>query len=425
MSYTIEPVNGCTKKFLFNFEKVNLSEQIEVALTEKQKTTNLKGFRKGKAPLAMIKQVYGSQIENDALYQFVSKEFYNAIQTENVRAVGFPQFANTNYENDNVKFEATVEFIPEIDIKDYTKYEFKMDSDDLAADEVETTLNRYLESRGEVVAITEDIALATGHTAVLNFEGEKEDGEKPENMQGTEFVLEIGSGQFIPGFEEGMIGMKKGDKKSIQVTFPTEYHEPALKDAKVTFHTELLEIKEKKMPELTDELSKEFGFESADDMNVKTKERLQAQKSREVNEKLHQEILDKLISDNKFEVPATLISEQKSSLQKDLTANLKQQGFTDEMTTAYFEKWTEDLNTKAEFQVKSGLVLDALAKKFDVKTSDSDLDTKISEMASQTGMTLDQVKEYYMSNENIKSNLMYAIREEKTFEKFKEEVTVK
>jgi trigger factor len=425
MSYTIESLNSCTKKFVFNFESVDLSEHVESALKEKQKSSNMKGFRKGKAPLSMIKQLYGPQVENDALYQFVSREFYNAIQSEGVRAVGFPRFSDTKHEDNNVSFNATVEFIPEIQINDYTKYEFTKDSDLLADNEVEDTVKRYLDSRGEVVEIKEDIELANGHTAVMNFEGEKEDGERPDNMKGTEFLLEIGSGQFIPGFEEGMLGMKKGNKKTIDLTFPAEYQEESLKNAKVKFHVELLEIKEKKIPELTDDLAKEFGFESAADMNEKTEERLKTQKNRQVNEKLHQEILDKLVEENKFEVPSTLISEQKSSLQKDLTANLKQQGFNDEMVSAYFEKWAEDLTTKAEFQVKSGLILDTLANKYEVKASDSDLDAKIEEMASQTGMTADQVKEFYLSNENVKNNLMYAIREEKTFEKFKEEVTIK
>ena len=228
-------------------------------------------------------------------------------------------------------------------------------------------------------------------------------------------MLEIGSNQFIPGFEDAMIGMKKGEKKTIDLTFPADYHQEDLKNAKVKFHVEALEIKEKKTPELNDELAKEFGFDSALDMQEKTKVRQVTQKARESQEKLHQEILEKFIADNKFDVPQLLIEDQKKALMQDLSQNLKQQGFGEDMLKLYFEKWQDDLNQKAEFQVRSGLVLDTLAKKYNVEATESDLDTKLAEMAVQSGMETEQLKSFYLKNDKIKKNLMYAIREEKTF----------
>src|SRR5690606_14037228 len=130
--------------------------------------------------------------------------------------------------------------------------------------------------------------LATGDFAVFNFEGELKDGSKPDNMKADEYMLEMGSGQFIPGFEDGMVGMKKGEKKDVKVTFPADYHKESLKSAPVTFHVELLEIKQKNFPELTDELAKEFGFESVADFTTKNKERMATQKKREVAAKLQQ-----------------------------------------------------------------------------------------------------------------------------------------
>jgi trigger factor len=111
MAYEIESVNGCTKKIKFNFEAVDLSEQIDVAIKKKQAESNLKGFRKGKAPIDMIKKMYGPQIENDALYQFVSQQYFQTIQEEGIKAVGYPQFGNTDYQSEQKKisFEATVE----------------------------------------------------------------------------------------------------------------------------------------------------------------------------------------------------------------------------------------------------------------------------------------------------------------------------
>lgn len=417
MSYTIQDVNGCTKKFVFNFEKVDLSKEIMAAVLAKQANSNLKGFRKGKAPLEMVQKMFGPQIENDALYRFISNEYFEAVKKENIRAVGYPQFGNTKYEaGKTVAFEATVEVIPDFELKDYKSYTFKKDAETVTDEDFETLKKNYLSSKAEIAEV-KDAAykLAKGDFAVFNFEGEKADGSKPENMKAQEYMLEIGSGQFIPGFEDGMIGMKKGDKKDIKVTFPADYHEEDLKNAPVTFHVELLEIKQKNFPEFTDELAKTFGFESVADFTAKNKERMATQKKREVQSKLQQEILEKLISENTFEVPNALIEDQKESVKQDLAKTLKQQGFNEQMIGLYFERWNDDVTQKASFQVRSGLILDKLAKKYNIESTEADLDAKIDEMVAQSGMKKDEIAKFYKSNENIKRNLMYAIREEKTF----------
>jgi len=417
MSYTVESVNGCTKKFIFNFESLDLSKQIKQALVKKQKEVSLKGFRKGKAPLGVVEDMYKPQIENDALNQFIQTEFYNAIQTEKVQVVGSPAFENMNYEGGkSVSFNALVEHFPEVELKDMSKLSFTKDKAEVSDEEVKKSEDGYLGSKAETVEIEDATqALEKGHLAILNFQGVKEGGEKPENMKGQDFQLEIGSGQFIPGFEDGMIGMKKGEKKNIDLTFPAEYQEVELRNAKVTFETELLEIKEKKYPELTDELAKEFGFDNVDHFHSKNKETLLNQKENQSKQKLNQEILEKLVEENPFEVPKSMVDQQKDHLRKDLEGNLKMQGFTDKMLDEYFSKWTEDMDQKAIFQVKSGLLLDKLAKMHNIETNDDDLNVKIEETAKSSGMDIEQIKNYYSSDEKIKQNLMYAIREEKTF----------
>lgn len=426
MSYTVETVNGCTKKFVFNFKTLDLTSEIKAALVKKQKSANLKGFRKGKAPLTMVEKLFGPQVESEALNSFVQNQFFEAVQKEELRVVGYPSIENMKYESgSSVSFDALVEIFPEVKIKDMSKLAFTRDSVAVGDEEVEKLIKNYLESKSEMSEVASDSAkLSKGQFAVLNFQGEKADGSRPENMKGEEFLLEIGSGNFIPGFEDGMIGMKKGEKKVIELTFPAEYHMADLRDAKVKFDVELLEIKEKKYPELTDELSKEFGYESVADMKAKNKETLVNQKARAADEKLHQEILEKVIAENEFDIPSALVSQQEEHLKQDLTRTLKQQGFTDDMASEYFSRWTDDLNTKAKFQVRSGLLLDKLAKEWNIETTDADFDKKINETALMAKVDAEQVKKYYNSDPQIKNNLRYAIREEKTFAKIKEVVKV-
>lgn len=426
MSYTIQNVNGCTKKLVFNFDKVDLSQQIKAALLAKQQNSNLKGFRKGKAPLDMVQKMFGPQVENDALYRFISEQYYEAIQKENIRAVGYPQFGNTKYESGkSVAFEATVETFPEFELKAYSKLSFKKDSEAVTDEDFETLKKNYLSSKAQVEEVKDaNATLKKSDFAVFNFEGEKADGSRPENMKAQEYMLEIGSGQFIPGFEDGLVGLKKGDKKDIKVTFPADYHEEDLKNAPVTFHVELLEIKTKNFPDFTDELAKEFGFESVLDFNNKNKERMALQKKREVAMKLQQQILEKLIEENTFDVPKALLDDQKESVKQDLSRTLKQQGFNDQMIGLYFERWDNDVTNKALFQVRSGLILDKLGRKYNVEATEADLDAKIDEMAAQSGMKKDEIGKYYKSNENVKRNLMYAIREEKTFQQLMKDMKV-
>jgi trigger factor len=418
MSYTIQNVNSCTKKLVFNFDKVDLSKEIKEALIAKQASSNLKGFRKGKAPLEMVQKLFGPQVENDALYRFISDQYYQAVKKENLRAVGYPQFGNTKYESGKtVAFEATVEIIPEIELKDYSKLSFTKESEVVSDEDFNTLKKNYLSNKAQIEEVKDaGHTLSKGEFAVFNFEGETADGNKPDNMKDQEHMLEIGSGQFIPGFEDGMIGMKKGDKKDVKVIFPSDYHEESLRNAPVTFHVELLEIKQKILPDFTDEVAKEFGFESVADFTTKNKERMLIQKKRAVAQKLQQQILEKLIEENQFDVPNSLVEDQKVSVKEEYTRNLKQQGFNDQMVQMYFERWDADLTQKAMFQVRSGLILDKLARKYNIEASEADLDKKIDEMVSQSDMKKDEIIKFYKQNDNVKRNLMYAIREEKTFE---------
>ena len=141
--------------------------------------------------------------------------------------------------------------------------------------------------------------------------------------------------------------------------------------------------------------------------------------------KLQEEILKKLVEDNSFDVPSALVDQQKNSVREELGANLKQQGFDETMLKTYFEKWDEDVTQRAMFQVRSGLILDKLAKKYEIEATENDFEAKLDEIASQSGMDKSQVESYYKSNENIKNNIMYAIREEKTFEKLISDMNVK
>lgn len=427
MSYQVEEVNGCTKKLVFNFQTLDLTTEIKNELVKKQKTVSLKGFRKGKAPLSVVEQMYRPQVENDALNSFIQNQMYEAITKEDLRVVGYPSFENMKYEpGKSVSFDAVVEIFPEVKLKDMSGLSFTKDKVEVNDSDIEEMRKNYLSSKAEMTEVKdESVGLDKGLFAVMNFQGERANGEKPENMKGEEFVLEIGSGQFIPGFEEQMVGMKKGETKTIEVTFPEDYQAADLQNEKVKFEIELLEIKEKNYPEFTDELAKEFGFDSVEDFNEKNKANMLDQRDRAAKQKLNQEILEKLVEQNTFDIPQALVAQQENHLREDVKRTLQQQGFNEQMMAEYFDKWQGDLTEKATFQVRSGLILDAVAKEHNVEATEEDFTAKLDEVAKTSGLEIDQIKGFYSKDERMKNNLMFAIREEKTFEKIYDFVSVK
>jgi trigger factor len=200
-------VNGCTKKLSFDFQTLDLSNEIKSALVKKQKSVNLKGFRKGKAPLAMVEKIYGPQIESDAVNSFIQNQLYNAITSEDLRVVGYPKFENMEYDaGKSMKFDAIIEIFPELELNDYSSLSFEKDKVVVTDEDIDQLKKNYLNSKAEMVEIEDEAkTLEKGDFAVFNFAGTiKETGESPDNMKGEEFLLEIGSGQFIPGFEDQM-----------------------------------------------------------------------------------------------------------------------------------------------------------------------------------------------------------------------------
>ncbi len=419
MSYSIETINGCTKKLVFNFNDLDLSPQIEKSLKETQKKVSLKGFREGKAPLEMVKSLYAPQIESDALNNFIQDELFKTLQKENLNPVGQPSFENVKFEkNKSISFDVVVELFPEFELKDYSKLSFKKDATEVTAQELEDAKNQILEAKSEIVPVTDSkMALAKGHHAIFNFEGVRASGERPENMKGKDFDLVIGSNRFIPGFEDGMVGMVVGDKKNIEVTFPADYQEASLQSEKVTFEVEILEIKEKKYPEITPELLKDLGVESMEQLNERNKERILAQKEMQAKEKLKTEIMKKLAEENDFAVPASLVQRQFEMLKRDVHENLGKQGHGHDKVHEIIQGWEADLLKRAEDQVRGSLILDTLAKKYEVEIGEADIDTQMESIAKSYGIPAEEIKKFYASNEQAKRNMVFSLREEKTFNK--------
>ena len=427
MAYSVEEVNSCTKKIVFNYENLDLSDLIKLGLKEKQQKASLKGFRPGKAPWAVIEKLYRPEVEADTLNRFVQDEYYKAVSEQNLRVIGLPAVSNLKYASGTaMSFDALVEVIPEVHLPEYSHWTFQQEAVEVTPEEISSMLKMQLEYKATMEVLTDpEHLVAKGDFVIINFVGEQEDGTRPDSMQAKEHQLEIGSGQFIPGFEEQLLGMKAGEKKDFQVQFPTDYHVENLRNRPVKFEVELLEIKEKKLPVMTDDLAGEMGFDTVDAWTEDVRANLLNQKERKVLENLHQQIIEKFIQEISLpDIPRALLQQQEETLKGEVAKSLERNGYGPKAVKDYFAKWSEELQQKALFQIRSGLILNQLADKLQVQVRPEDLDTKLAAIASGYGVSKEQIKSIYAEGTEAYQNIYYALREEKTMAVIKAQMNI-
>lgn len=418
MNYTVSDVNTCTKKLSFKLPNVDLKPHIQKALQSKQKTTEIKGYRKGKAPMSIIEKFYGPQIENEALSRYMYEQIDTAVKSEGINPIDYPKVENADYKAPNLNFEAVVEFFPKIEIKDLSKYSFKKDKVEVTERDITEAKDKYLKSRTTLEEVAdENYKAQNGDFVNMNFQGKLKDGSAPDNMKGLDYSLELGSGNFIKGFEEAIIGLKKSDKKDIKLTFPEDYHAEDLKGQPVTFAIEVLTIKHKKAPSLNEDLAKELGFDSLDQMETSIRDTVKTQKDRASKDKIEKEILEKLAADHKVDVPELMVQNQKKALIDQVLPGLSRSGFNDDQIKDYIAKWGSELDEKAAFQVHTALILDQISKDHKIDVTPQDIELKYQEVAKSAGMSVEEVKDFYKKDQNNYRNFFYNIKEQKTFEK--------
>ena len=236
--------------------------------------------------------------------------------------------------------------------------------------------------------------------------------DKRPGMDGSR-LLEIGSDQLSPGFEDNLIGMKAGETKTFRVPFPKDYFEKDFAGKESEFTVTVSEVKEKKLPTLTDEFAKELGYESIADMNGKAEEHLQREKVSESDRKLRSDMLQALIEKNPFECPESLIQAQTRALAQEVAQNLKQQSFTEEMIQQALMSEIENLKKRAENQVRASLILEAIAKQEGITITTQDVDAEIKKMAESMKVEEEKVREFYVNTPSRREDLEFRMREER------------
>ena len=428
LSVQIEKTSPIVRKLTIKVPAQKVNTALERGYKAVQKTAKIKGFRPGMVPLPMVKQYYGTDIRHQAYHEVIEESVNEAIRKEQLRAVGSPKIETPEAnktghgehdheirENEDFTFVATVEILPELEVKNYTGLSLKKEKIEVTEAEVTESVKGLLDSQAQLEPVT-GRAVKMGDFVDLEFDGglhtDKGIDKKP-GMKGSR-LLEIGSGALIPGFEEQVVGMNQGETKTFDITFPADYHEASFANQKAQFIVTANEIKEKKLPTLDDELAKTLGYESVSDMNFKAREHLTTQKTQDADRKLRSDLLTQIIEKNPFDVPASLIQAQTRALAQDVGNNLKNQGFNDQMIQEAVMSELDNLKKRAESQVRASLLLEAIAKKEAITVKAEDVDVEMGKMATNMRLDVERVREFYEKNPQRRDDLEFRLREDQT-----------
>lgn len=418
MNVTTEKIENHKVVLTIEVPAEELDKAIKAACKSLANRVNIPGFRKGHAPRRILEMNIGKEaILDEAFDRVAQKAFDEALKQENLDPVDRPQVdIVTLEEGKNVEFKATITPVPEVTLGEYKGLKVAKDAVEVKDEQVEQQVNNILNHHAKMVDAEEGAAVANDDFITLDFKGEV-DGVAFPGGEGKDYPLQIGSHSFIDTFEEQLVGLKVGEEKDVNVTFPAEYHAEELAGKAVVFHCKVNSIKHKEMPELTDEFVKNStSYESVEDMKAKLRENIEKNAEREADTKRRNEIL-KLATDNiTVDIPEVMVENRVSNMIQELSVNLENQGMNLDAYLNYakmdMDKLREQYKESAAIAVKTDLMLDAVAKAEGLKVENADINAEIALLAATYGTTPQEVSKIIKKNHSI-GNLVATVMHKK------------
>ncbi|MCC2680326.1 MAG: trigger factor [Pseudobdellovibrio sp.] len=425
MKAQIQVTEGLQRKLNVEVPAEAVKNAFSKIYSDIQKQVEIKGFRKGKAPIATIKNMYKDRVQGDVAQDLIQKHYPEALKEQNVDPINYPEFEFEDpSESKDFSFSAIFDVRPEVKL---TKWEgLEVEREKLVLDEkrVQQVLDNVRNSKASLVDVLEQRPAAMGDTAVFDFDGYV-DGQPLENGSGRDQQLELGSKQFIEGYEEGIVGMKVGETRTLNLKFPDPYHSAALAGKPVEFKVTLKGLKKKQLPEMTDELLKEIGAnQTVEEFKKTVADDIEQTEKKRIDDAFKNRLLKKLVQANPVEVPASLLKDQKAALIEDFKKRMGDQGMQEADFDAYIQKWDADFSNSAAEMIQSSFLIDKLAQANDLGCKREDIEAKFEEYSKQTGIELSRIKEWYSKPEQM-SRLTYMITEDKVVKLLTEKAKIK
>ncbi|NFN86245.1 trigger factor [Clostridium sporogenes] len=390
MNVKVENIEKNVVKLEITVDSEKFNEAVKKSFKKNAKRFNVPGFRKGKAPLNIIKKYYGEGVLFEDAINFCCEDTYpKAIEENNIKPVDFPQIdvVQIGEEKDFI-YTAEVTTVPEVKLGDYKGVEVKKVSYEVEDEAIENEL-KSMQEKNARVSLKEEGEIEKGNIAIIDFKGYV-DGEAFEGGEAKDYELEIGSGTFIGDFEDQLVGLKKDESKKVDVSFPEEYGREDLNGKPATFEVTVKDIKIKELPALDDEFAKEVSeFDTLEELKSDIKDRMKKELSEKAKAEYEEAVVEEVAANAEIDIPKVMIEKEIDNMVRDLEMRLKYQGLDlksyYEFTNSSEEKVKEYMRETAEKRVKTDLIMQQIAKVEDIKATEEELKEKAMEVAKQYG----------------------------------------
>ena len=420
MSLQVENLEKNMAKLTIEVPASEFEKALQSAYNKQKKSISVPGFRKGKVPRQMVEKMYGPEIfYEDAANELIPTAYEEELKNCDLEIVSRPTVDIVQIKKgENFIFTAEVAVKPEVTLGEYKGMEVDKTSTRVTQKEVEAKIKEEAEKNARTVTV-EGRPVQDGDEVILDFEGFV-DGEAFEGGKGENYPLTIGSGSFIPGFEEQLVGTEAEKEVEVKVTFPEEYHAEELKGKEAVFKCTVHEIKEKQIPEIDDEFAAEVSeFDTLDEYKADVKAKIKEQKENEGKQKKEDQAVEKAVANAAMEIPEAMIDEQVRQMVNEFAQNMQYQGISFEqycqITGMTLEKIQEETRPQAVKRIETRLVLEAIAKAENIEVTEERLDEEIKKMAESYNMEADKLKE--LMGEEEKKQMMedIAVQDAVTF----------
>lgn len=420
MSLQVENLEKNMAKLTIEVPASEFEKALQSAYNKQKKSISVPGFRKGKVPRQMVEKMYEPEIfYEDAANELIPTAYEEELKNCDLEIVSRPTVDIVQIKKgENFIFTAEVAVKPEVTLGEYKGMEVDKTSTRVTQKEVEAKIKEEAEKNARTVTV-EGRPVQDGDEVILDFEGFV-DGEAFEGGKGENYPLTIGSGSFIPGFEEQLVGAEAEKEVEVKVTFPEEYHAEELKGKDAVFKCTIHEIKEKQIPEIDDEFAAEVSeFDTLDEYKADVKAKIKEQKENEGKQKKEDQAVEKAVANATMEIPEAMIDEQVRQMVNEFAQNMQYQGISFEqycqITGMTLEKIQEETRPQAVKRIETRLVLEAIAKAENIEVTEERLDEEIKKMAESYNMEADKLKELMGEEEKKQMLEDIAVQDAVTF----------
>lgn len=409
----LEEISPIKRRLVVDVPVARVVEALEASYQKVQQHAKLKGFREGKVPRPMVEQYFRREVEAETMETLVRESFPNALEGAQQRALGQPEIVVGPFAKDRpFTYTATFEVRPKVEVKTYRNLSLTRPVVAVNEAEVEAQLQRFREMLTQLAPVDEAVGAAVGMVATIDYEGTA-DGKPFEGSSAKDFSVEFGANQLLAEFEQQLLGMRGGERRTAVFRYPEDYFNVSLAGSEAKFYVAMKDLKQKIVPELTDEFAKDLGpYENLNAVREEIRTRLADQHQREGRGVLAQQAVQQLIEHHPFEVPEIMVGWELSQMFHQFERRLQHEGTTWQQVGITPEQFVEQYAAPARERVKSQLILEAIAEVEGLTVNDAELEARLKAISESVGEALDKVRRLYEEK-----NLFPALKNELLQEK--------